>query len=172
MYYSELINEINNLKEMMVIVDGNLKHNINVFWAALGIGLALVGLISVGWLRYFVSDSVEKRLEVEVSRRLKEYSLKKELIIPTLLNGRTGSNVHFWKDDDGYVVLDGVVSKGLPGKVAIIFPSGYRPIEKLTVPVISSVDSATCIIDTDGSLTIYARPESIIRFGNLKFKAF
>ena len=170
MYYSELINEINNLKEMMVIVDGNLKHNINVFWAALAIGLTLVGLISVGWLRYFVAEEVQKKLKDEVSKTLKDYSKIHEVIIPTLINGWRGSNIHYYKDENEYVVLEGVVYGGVVDHPVMGFPTTYRPLEELKVPVICTEGTGYCIIGIDGFVTIHAHSRAMVRFGGIKFK--
>lgn len=171
MYYSELINEINNLKEMLVIVDGNLKHNINVFWAALAIGLTLVGLVSVGWLRYFVAEEVQKKLNDEVEKKLVEYMISHQPIQPSLINGWLGRDVHYIKDEYGYVTLDGLVYGVVYDKPMMSFPNGYRPIEKLTVPLICSEGYAECIIDTDGSVTVKTKPLVLVRFSSLKFKA-
>lgn len=169
MEYSELINEIDNLKDMLMLVESNVKHNINIYWTVMGFGLTLIGLISFGWLRYFVTKEVDKRLHEEVKTLLKDYVKVPESYAPTLLMGWTG-DVRIWKDESNYVHIDGTVYGGIIKNNVIGLPREYRPLKDLDIPIICSIDSGYCTIGTDGYVTIIAKQGAIIRFNDLKFK--
>lgn len=169
MEYSELINEIDNLKDMLMLVENNLKHNINIYWTVMGFGITLIGLMSFGWLKYFVSKEVQKRLHEEVEVLLKDYLKAPDSYTPTLLMGWMG-DVRIWKDEKKYVHIDGTVHGGIVKNKMIGLPTEFRPLKDLDIPLICSVDSGYCTIGTDGYVTIFAHQGAIVRFSNLMFK--
>ena len=170
MDYAQVIREIENIKDYVMMLDDTVKYNITIFWTVLGIGLAAVSLGALAWIKYLVTDEVEKRLEDEVEAKLKGYVKLPDPYTPTLMMGWRGDNVQCWIDEKGYVHLDGIAYGGVMKQHMIVLPKGYRPVEELKVPLICSLDSGYCIIGTDGSVTIHAHPSAIVRFSNIIFK--
>lgn len=171
MDYAQIMREIENLNQQLLLVDDTLKHNVNVFWAALGIGLTLIGLLSLGWVRYFVANEVGKRLKDEVDWKMRDRIWVYDPKTPTLLNGWRGYHVHYWKDGTDYVTLEGIVYGGASGHEMMRFAKGYTPNEELKVPLICSEGNGYCMIGLDGIVTIHAHPDAHVRFGSIQFKA-
>jgi hypothetical protein len=171
MSINEIMIKIENLSDMIMYIDNNVKYNINNFWTILAVGLTFIGLISFGWIRIFVANEVEKRLKEEVANRLKNYVSKSDIIRPTLLMGWYGSEVEYWKDDNGYINLVGTIHGGIMEKTVMVFPKNYRPFTQLQFPVTALGGNGRCIITTDGVLYITECTNTLINLAGIRFKS-
>jgi len=61
MEITEIAKELNNLKEMVQLIDANVKFNINFFLATMAVVAAFVGGALYIWAKFIVSKALERK---------------------------------------------------------------------------------------------------------------
>lgn len=164
MTIEEIKQQLDFLSEKIDLINTNLQFNITTFLAILALAIAITGVALV----LLVKNAVNKRVEIELSKKFEELKeniineirSENEKIQPILINGWRNIEGHqrltYWKDKDGYVHLNGVVSYGVKtsNTLICIIQKEFAPNEDTTILVKTYNGIGKCIIKTDGQIII------------------
>lgn len=178
MNIDQIANELKNLSDKMNLIDNNVKFNIQIFWGVLALIVAVLGIAIYFLVKQFINHTIEteldKKLEELKQKIVKEITYENEKIQPTLINGWTSledyERLNCWKDNKGFVYLKGVISGGVINHSACYLPKGYRPNNKITIPVITYEKIGTATINIDGEIHIDKINNQYVEF-NVQFKS-
>ncbi len=178
MNIDQITNELKNLSDKINLIDNNVKFNLQMFWAVIAVIVAVLALAIYFLVKQFIKNTIEneldKKLEELRQRIVKEITYEDEKFHATLINGWTSledyERLDYWRDNNGFVHLKGVISGGVINHSACYLPKGYRPNNKVTIPVITYEKIGTATINIDGEVHIDKINNQYVEF-NVQFKS-
>lgn len=160
MNIDQITNELKNLSDKINLIDNNVKFNIQMYWAVLAVVVAILALAVYFLVKQFINHTIEteldKKLEELKENLLKEINCDNEKYYPTLMGAWRSieglPQLTCWKDREKYIHLEGIIAEGTENIASIRLSKGYRPSNKLEIPILSYDKIGMCIIDTDGTI--------------------
>ncbi len=119
-------------------------------------------------------DGVKPVQTIETLYQEKANKVQESWITPTLQNGWTeasGYKVRYMKDEFGFIHLKGRLTGGTLSAAAFSLPVGYRPLETLFYPLISSGAFGAGFINSSGAVTPSVGSNVNVQLDGITFRA-
>lgn len=119
----------------------------------------------------------EAKTQISVLQNVKAQKQQPNWIAPVLLNGWVNfggtnyNNVGFYKDENGYVYLRGLIKSGTIPSVALILPKGYRSSRYFNIPCISNGALGNLEVRPTGEVRVVSGDNADFNLDGVSFRA-